>query len=121
MTFQNISFNDIPKVLEHLVEQLDQMGEKLDRLHCPQKDNEQDVYMTAQEVCDFLPNHPATGTIYKWTSAKLIPYHKRGKNILFLKSEIIEWMKGSTVQTIEQARADARAEFKNRSTNRLNK
>ena len=44
--------------------------------------------------------------IYGWTSAKKIPFHKRGKSILFNKAEIDEWLNDSThhksVQELER-------------------
>lgn len=51
-----------------------------------------DQWMNLKELCEYLPSHPAEQTVYGWTSCHQIPYHKRGKRIVFLKSEIDEWL-----------------------------
>lgn len=45
-----------------------------------------------------------------WTSAKRIPYHKEGKRLRFLKSEIDTWLKKPEAhfKSIEQIEDEAR-------------
>ena len=49
-------------------------------------------WLSVSELSEYLPTHPVEHTIYCWTSNKQIPFHKKGKRIMFLKSEIDEWM-----------------------------
>lgn len=111
MKTDKISFNDIPEVLDYLVQQVDQIGSKLDQLSKPTKADEE-RWMDINEVCDYIPCHPAVGTVYKWTSARLIPFHKRGKNVMFKKSEIDRWIQGESIRTKEDVKAEALADFK---------
>jgi len=44
-----------------------------------------------EELCDYLPSHPAEATIYGWTMRKKM-FHKVGKKAQFLQAEIDAWM-----------------------------
>ena len=48
------------------------------------------------ELCAYLPSHPAKQTVYGWVSAKQIPVHKINKALAFLQSEIDEWLKSKS-------------------------
>lgn len=39
------------------------------------------------------------GTLYNWTSERKIPFYKPGKQILFSKLELLEWLKKHKVKT----------------------
>ena len=86
MLQNQITFNDIPQLMVDVLAKLKELDEKMDRLAPSVKAAEQ--------------------TIYGWTSAKKIPFHKRGKSILFNKAEIDEWLNDSThhksVQELER-------------------
>ena len=56
-------------------------------------------WMNLKELCDYIPSHPAEQTVYGWTSCHLIPFHKRGKRIMFLKSEIDEWLHADKIKS----------------------
>ena len=47
-----------------------------------------------EELCDYLPERPSKSTIYSWVGKNMIPFHKRGKRLLFLQSEIDSWYFG---------------------------
>lgn len=71
------------------------LEEKLDRFQpMPQYEGKQ--WLNMAELIDYLPNHPAEQTVYGWTSARKIPFHKQGKSIMFKKSEIDAWLEGGT-------------------------
>lgn len=87
----NFSFNDVPEVLGTILTKLNELGKKVDAIGiAPQA--EQPVWFNVPALIKYLPTHPAEQTVYGWTSARKIPFHKRGKSILFLKSEIDEWL-----------------------------
>lgn len=91
MENKNYSFNDVPEILGVILTKLNELGVKVDAMGVsPQAD--QPVWFNISALIDYLPNHPAEQTVYGWTSARKIPFHKKGKNILFLKSEIDEWL-----------------------------
>lgn len=100
-----ITFNDIPQLMVDVLAKLKELDEKMDRL-APSVKADEPQWFNVSALIDYLPHHPAEQTIYGWTSAKKIPFHKRGKSILFNKAEIDEWLNDSThhksVQELER-------------------
>lgn len=60
-------------------------------------------YLTIDQLRDYLPQNPAKQTVYQWIHFKTIPYHKRGKSVLFRRSEIDLWISQTRRTTIEEA------------------
>lgn len=105
MLQNQITFNDIPQLMVDVLAKLKELDEKMDRL-APSVKADEPQWFNVSALIDYLPNHPAEQTIYGWTSAKKIPFHKRGRSILFNKAEIDEWLNDSThhksVQELER-------------------
>ena len=51
-----------------------------------------DKWLSINDLIEYLPDNTARATIYGWVSQGLIPYHKYGKKLTFLKSEIDKWL-----------------------------
>ena len=49
-------------------------------------------WFSINDLIEYLPDKTARATIYGWVSQGLIPYHKYGKKLTFLKSEIDNWL-----------------------------
>lgn len=60
-------------------------------------------YMTIDQLRDYLPQTPAKQTVYQWVHFKQIPYHKRGKTVLFKRSEIDLWLSETRRTTLAEA------------------
>ncbi len=60
-------------------------------------------YLTIDQLRDYLPQKPAKQTVYQWVHFKQVPYHKRGKSVLFKRSEIDLWISQTRRTTIEEA------------------
>ena len=69
------TFDMIPMLMANLLEDNKILSAKIDALNQ-----------------NYIPGHPAVQTIYGWTSNGQIPYHKIGKRIYFIKSELDEWL-----------------------------
>ena len=89
MEKDTITFNDMPQMLAIMYAKLNELGDKVDKLVPPKKDDEPQ-WLNVADLIEFLPTHPAEQTIYGWTSARKIPFHKRGKSIIFNKKENLE-------------------------------
>ncbi|MEB8345095.1 helix-turn-helix domain-containing protein [Flavobacteriaceae bacterium KMM 6898] len=64
----------------------------------PSTENQQeDVFLTIGEACTLI--FLAKPTVYGLVHRNKIPYHKQGKRLYFLKSELLEWIKGGKRQT----------------------
>ena len=92
MEDKNITFEDLPKAMSWMMDKLNKLDSKLDGLNSVPQAQSADQWMNLKELCEYLPSHPAEQTVYGWTSCHQIPYHKRGKRIMFLKSEIDAWL-----------------------------
>ena len=80
----------------------------LDLKHAPKETSEPtDRFFNLQEVCDYLPDRPAKATVYGWVHSGLIPNHKSGKKLRFLKSDIDSWLKSGRRKTNIEMAADA--------------
>lgn len=67
----------------------------------------EDRWFDLSELCAYLPDKPAKPTVYAWVNQRLIPYHKGGKKLRFLKSEIDAWLKAGRQQTMSELAASA--------------
>lgn len=91
----------MPQMLAVMYAKLSELGEKVDKL-IPNTKSEEPQWLNVSALVDYLPTHPAEQTIYGWTSARKIPFHKRGKSIIFNKVEIDQWLHESTYRKSEQ-------------------
>jgi excisionase family DNA binding protein len=51
-----------------------------------------DRWFDLNELCEYHPDKPSKHTVYGWVNAGIIPVHKGGKKLRFLKSEIDNWL-----------------------------
>lgn len=106
--FQNeISFNDMPQALAYLISKVERLEALLGATK--QEQPESDKWFNLQELCDYLPDKPARQTVYGWIGQKFIPYHKKGKKLQFLKSEIDAWLIRDKYKSVAELQADATA------------
>lgn len=105
---KNISFNDVPEILGTILTKLGELSEKVDNIHIDATQEKHSTWLTVASLIEYLPSHPAEQTVYGWTSARKIPFHKKGKNILFLKSEIDDWLQqGETFKSVGEIEREA--------------
>jgi len=102
---QEISFNDVPQALAHLINKVEKI-ETLLNVKQPQA-QESDQWLNLNDLCKYHPDHPAKPTVYAWIGQRSIPYHKKGKKLMFLKSEIDSWLKESRRKTAAEIQAEA--------------
>lgn len=91
MNEEVITFETMPKALSYLIAKVDALEKAL-----LEKNEEPttpvDKWFNINELKDYLPDHPAKQTIYGWVSKREIPYHKGGKKLRFLQSDIDAWL-----------------------------
>ena len=92
----SISFDCLPVAVANLQKSVNVLSKQVAKLQEKNSDNYAQ-WMNIKQLCEYLPDKPALQTVYEWVSKKLIPYHKKGKKLFFLKTEIDEWLfSGST-------------------------
>ena len=75
---------------------------------------ETDTWFNIDELCQYLPSKPTKPTVYGWTQAKKIPFHKTGKSLVFRKSEIDTWLSSNRIKTIAEIDAEADSYIKHK-------
>ena len=117
---QNLpTFDMIPMLMANLLEDNKILSAKLDAINRKisasvgnSKDDDQRMDVT--EAQKYIPGHPAVQTIYGWTSNNMIPYHKVGKRIYFVKSELDAWLSKEQHKSQEDLRKEAEEYVNNR-------
>lgn len=115
-----LTFDMIPTLMANLLEDNKRLINKIDNLAKkvmevnPKNFHEEDKRMDVTEAQEYIPGHPAVQTIYGWTSNNLIPYHKVGKRIYFLKSELDKWLSKENFKSDDDLMAEARAYVNNK-------
>jgi excisionase family DNA binding protein len=84
----------------------DQITENILKAINPSKTSDEDAFLSIEETAKIV--NLSKATIYGLTHQKEIPFHKRGKRLYFLKSEILHWIKSGKRETKSdiQNRAD---------------
>ena len=103
------SLEEMPKALSYLIEKVDSLQKTVYTLRNKQQVSESPRWMNIDELCAYHPSHPKKQTVYEWVSKKTIPYHKMTKGLMFLQSEIDEWLKSGARKTEEDLMREAQA------------
>jgi len=110
MTNAPMTFEDMSALLSKMSDRMEYIEHLLTRLTEQTVSTYCDQWFSIDELSDYIPGNPKKPTIYGWVSAQKIPYHKKGKHLAFLRSEIDEWLKQGRRLTIQEI-GDKAAEF----------
>lgn len=80
------------KIMMALMEKVDVLDAKLSKMFAPTLVKDEQIWLNVSELQAYLPSHPKKQTIYSWTSNRKIPFHKKGRSIMFDKAEIDAWL-----------------------------
>ena len=83
------------KVMKVLMDKIDSIDAKLSKMFASSQDEAEHTWLNVFELQNYLPSHPKRQTIYSWTSTRKIPFHKKGRSIMFDKAEIDAWLQDS--------------------------
>lgn len=71
-----------------------------------------DRWFDILDLCNYHPEKPARATVYTWVRERRIPHHKKGKKLIFLKSEIDAWIKEGRKKTSTEIHEKASSHFR---------
>lgn len=75
---------------------------------------QQDRWFNLEEFIGYHPDKPKKSTVYGWVARNIVPHHKDGKKLRFLKSEIDNYLKQGKRLTNAEATIHALNYFKNK-------
>lgn len=101
----------MPEAMAYLINKVEKLETLLSNSATSENTTESDKWFNVQELCAYLPDRPARQTVYGWIGQRLIPYHKKGKKLQFLKSEIDKWLKADKRKTVDELQAEAQEAF----------
>ena len=96
LTAEGITFNDLPAAMSKMLNKVERLEVTLTsirediRKSNSKANTSEHVPMSTYEVSQFLGK--SKQTIYYYVQNGLIPFVRRGKNCIFFKDEILEWM-----------------------------
>lgn len=95
----------IGKTLEYLVSKVESLEQSMQGIISSKKPMSE--WMGINELREYIPSHPARQTIYEWVQARIIPFHKNTKMLIFNKKEIDIWLHGGYRKTLNEIESDA--------------
>lgn len=113
---EHLTLETLPKAFTHLTNEVGEIKRLLLEKSNTQP-TETDRWLNLNELCIYHPDHPSKPTVYGWVNAGIIPVHKGGKKLRFLKSEIDSWLKQGRKKTVREIEADADTYLKKRGGN----
>ena len=96
-----LSFDKLPSAVQELNSRLIRI-EHLLKGKAEKQDSDQ--WFDLDELVSYLPGHPAKQTIYGLVSNRQIPFHKRGKRLIFSKKSIDQWIEAGRQKTVQEIR-----------------
>ena len=107
MSEKNITFEDMPKAMSWMMDKLNELDSKIDGLNNSPQTPPSEIWMNLKELREYLPNHPAEQTVNGRTSCHQIPFHKKGKRIMFMKSENDDWLHDGKMKSQKELEQEA--------------
>ncbi|MBO0324056.1 helix-turn-helix domain-containing protein [Muricauda sp. CAU 1633] len=96
------TFEQLPIAVAHLMKEIREIKQMLFELNTGSSNRHASEWMTLDELLDYDPEKRKKSTWYKMVSESRVPHHKKGKRLLFLKTEIDEWLLEGKVNTLEE-------------------
>jgi hypothetical protein len=103
---ESLTLETLPKAFTQLTIEVSEIKRLL-----LEKSNERpteiDSWFDLNELCSYHPDKPSKPTVYGWVNAGIVPVHKGGKKLRFLKSEIDIWLKQGRKKTFAETASEA--------------
>jgi hypothetical protein len=115
---QGLTLETLPKAFTHLTNEVSEIKRLL-----LEKSNEQptetDRWFDLNELCNYHPDKPSKPTCLRLGNAGIIPVHKGGKKLRFLKSEIDNFLKQGRKKTLTETASEAEQYCKTKNGGKL--
>lgn len=103
---QVLTLETLPKAILDLANEVSEI-KRLLLEKSNKKPNDTDRWFDLNELCNYHPDKPSKPTVYGWVCLGIIPVHKGGKKLRFLKSEIDNWLMEGRKKTLAETASEA--------------
>ena len=119
MEIAELKFDDLPRVISQLCEEVKLLKEillnKPSNLHPAERE-----WFNLLELCGYLPDQPSPDTVYRWLREEKIPVCRGAKKLTFIKKDIDNWIRQGRPKPIPQIQIET-DNFLSTKTRRLKK
>jgi len=102
-----ISFDQLPTAVNQLNDKLENIEKLLLEKQEQSISEQSDQWFSLNNLISYDPAKRTKATWYSIVSRGEVPYHKNGKNLIFLKSEIDKWLKTGRRKSNAEIEAEA--------------
>lgn len=106
---QDLTHDTLPKGVTLLIREFDNLKRFLLEQAELSITEQPDRWFNLEELLEYDPANRSKATWYSKVSRREVPFHKNGKNLIFLKSEIDAWLKEGKCKTSSEIEAETDA------------
>ena len=110
---ENLTFDQLPQAVTKLTNEVSELKRLLIEKQEQTPTKQPDQWFNLNELIKYDPAKRTKATWYSIVSRGKVPYHKNGKSLVFLKSEINEWLKTGRRKSNAEIEAEAEAYLSN--------
>lgn len=111
MEANDISFENLPKAVAHLVNELAEIKSLVVKGQLPTVPVKR-VPIGIEEACLIIGK--AKPTVYTLVRKRLLPCYKNGKKLYFFEDELLEWIAKGKKKTLSEIESEAETEYNKR-------
>ena len=103
MEANEINFENLPKAVAYLINEIAEIKTLISKIQKP-KAHKKNHPIDIDEACRIIGK--AKPTIYALVQKRMIPCYKNGKKLYFFEEELLEWITEGKKKTIQEIQAD---------------
>jgi len=111
MNVHEISFENLPKAVAPLVNELAELKSLVEKGQTPIVPLKR-VPIDIEEACRIIGK--AKPTVYALVRKRMIPCYRSGKKLYFFEEELLEWISKGKKKTLQEIESEAEAEYNKR-------
>lgn len=111
METNDISFENLPKAVAHLVNELAEIKSLVEKGQLPTVPAKR-VPIGIEEACRIIGK--AKPTVYALVRKRLLPCYKNGKKLYFFEDELVQWISNGKKKTLQEIESEAESDYKKR-------
>lgn len=111
MDTNEISFENLPKAVVHLVSEVAEIKTLVEKGQTPSVPQKR-VPIGIEEACRIIGK--AKPTVYTLVRKRLLPCYKNGKKLYFFEDELLEWISKGKKKTLLEIESEVEAGYKKR-------